>query len=77
MKEANIIFSSLNEVGKEAQVKFVGGCVRKSLCGEKIEDIDLATSITPDEVKKKLSDKPEEDKKSILKNQQKMKLSKF
>tara|TARA_B100001245_G_C22861679_1_gene414326 strand:- start:194 stop:1477 length:1284 start_codon:yes stop_codon:yes gene_type:complete len=56
MKEANIIFSSLNEVGKEAQVKFVGGCVRKSLCGEKIEDIDLATSITPDEVKKKLSD---------------------
>ncbi len=56
MREANLIFSSLNEIGKETQVRYVGGCVRKSLRGEEIDDIDLATSITPDQVKKKLSD---------------------
>ena len=28
---------------KESKVRFVGGCVRKSLCGENIDDIDLAT----------------------------------
>ena len=51
IKEAKIIFSYLNEIGKESKVRFVGGCVRKSLCGENIDDIDLATSLKPDEVK--------------------------
>jgi len=55
VKEAKIIFSYLNEIGKEGEVKFVGGCVRKSLCGENIDDIDLATSLEPDEVKKRLA----------------------
>ena len=54
MKEARTIFSYLNEIGEESKVKFVGGCVRKSLCGEHIDDIDLATSLEPNEVKKKL-----------------------
>ena len=52
VKEAQIIFSYLNEVGKESKVRFVGGCVRKALYGETIDDIDLATSLTPDQVKK-------------------------
>ncbi len=56
-KEAKIIFSYLNEIGKEGTVRFVGGCVRKSLCGESIDDIDLATFLEPDEVKKKLNEK--------------------
>ena len=55
IKEAKIIFSHLNEIGKESEVRFVGGCVRKSLCGEDIDDIDLATSLEPDVVKKRLS----------------------
>ena len=55
IKEAQIIFSHLNEVGKKSEVRFVGGCVRKSLCGESIEDIDLATSLEPEEVKKRLN----------------------
>jgi len=55
IKEAKIIFSYLNEIGKESEVRFVGGCVRKSLCGENIDDIDLATSLEPDEVKKRLT----------------------
>ena len=54
IKEAQIIFSQLNEVGNESVVRFVGGCVRKALRGESIEDIDLATSLEPDEVKKRL-----------------------
>ena len=55
MKEANIIFSHLNDVGEESKVRFVGGCVRKALNGESIDDIDLATSLEPNEVRKKLT----------------------
>ena len=55
IKEAKIIFSLLNEIGEESKVRFVGGCVRRALCGENIDDIDLATSLEPDEVKKKLN----------------------
>ena len=57
IKEAEIIFTHLNEVGNESKVRFVGGCVRKSLSGEEIDDIDLATSLTPIEVKEKLKEK--------------------
>jgi tRNA nucleotidyltransferase/poly(A) polymerase len=57
IKEARIIFSHLNEVGKEDKVRFVGGCVRKSISGENIEDIDLATIFEPDEVKKRLNER--------------------
>ena len=35
IKEARIIFSFLNEAEKEVVVRFVGGCVRKSISGEK------------------------------------------
>ena len=55
IKEAQIIFSHLNELGKENKVRFVGGCVRKAICGENIDDIDLATSLEPDNVKKRLN----------------------
>ncbi len=57
IKEARIIFSQLNEAGKEDKVRFVGGCVRKSISGENIEDIDLATILEPDEVKKRLNER--------------------
>jgi len=55
IKEVQIIFSNLNEVGKKNQIRFVGGCVRKAICGEDIDDIDLATSLEPNEVKKRLN----------------------
>ncbi len=55
IKEARTIFSYLNEIGEESKVRFVGGCVRKSLCGECSDDFDLATSLEPNEVKKKLN----------------------
>jgi len=57
IKEARTIFTLLNEIGKEDRVRFVGGCVRKSISGENIDDIDLATILEPDEVKKRLNKK--------------------
>ena len=57
IKEAQLIFSYLNDDEKENKVRFVGGCVRKALCGEKVDDIDLATSLEPSEVKKRLANK--------------------
>ena len=51
VSEVKLIFSNLNQIGKEDEVRFVGGCVRKSLSGEEIDDIDLATSLSTEEVK--------------------------
>ena len=31
---------------------FVGGCVRKHILNEEIDDIDIATVFTPEEIKK-------------------------
>ena len=57
IKEAQEVFSYLNEDGDEIVVRFVGGCVRKALNGENIDDIDLSTSLHPEEVKKILRKK--------------------
>jgi len=54
LKEARIIFSHLDKIGEQSSVRFVGGCVRKALCGEEVDDIDLATSLEPNAVKKEL-----------------------
>tara|TARA_Y100000590_G_scaffold433763_1_gene551175 strand:- start:3118 stop:4416 length:1299 start_codon:yes stop_codon:yes gene_type:complete len=56
IKEAQIIFSCLNKIDEPNNVRFVGGCVRKALCGEKIDDIDLATTLIPEEVKTRLKE---------------------
>ena len=50
IKEAQTIFSLIGE----KKIKFVGGCVRKALSGEDIDDIDLASELQPQEIKKKL-----------------------
>ena len=55
-KDIKMLFKNL-EIGeiKEKEVAmFVGGCVRNYLQSKKIEDIDIATIFTPDEIKKKL-----------------------
>ncbi len=57
IKEAQEVFSYLNEDRDEIVVRFVGGCVRKALNGENIDDIDLSTSLHPEEVKKILRKK--------------------
>ena len=48
--EIKKIFNSINEYSAESEILFVGGCVRQNILGEKIEDIDLATNLNPDEV---------------------------
>ena len=53
--EAEKIFSCLRQTGKENNVRFVGGCVRKALCGHEIDDLDLATSLEPTESKRRLA----------------------
>ena len=44
------IFNSINNYSLESEILFVGGCVRQNILGEKIEDIDLATNLNPEEV---------------------------
>ncbi len=44
------IFNSINDHSIESEILFVGGCVRQNILGEKIEEIDLATNLNPDEV---------------------------
>jgi len=51
INEARILFSHINETGQESRIRFVGGCVRKALNGESIDDIDLATFLKPNEIK--------------------------
>ena len=46
------IFTILNSE-KKKRAMFVGGCVRKYMLNEKIDDIDIATTLTPDEVIKR------------------------
>ena len=55
-KELQFLFKKLqSDLPKEKVVsRFVGGCVRKHLSGEEIDDIDIATILTTDEVKNKL-----------------------
>jgi len=52
-KETNIekIFKAIENYSQEAELRYVGGCIRKILSNEKVEDIDLATNIEPIKVK--------------------------
>ena len=45
------IFSILDNQDISNKLKFVGGCVRKQLNKEMVNDIDIARSLTPDELK--------------------------
>ena len=51
-KNTNVekIFKSIESFSPEAEVRYVGGCVRKILNREVVDDIDLATNLEPKEV---------------------------
>ena len=55
-KETSIekIFNAIENYSQEAEVRYVGGCIRKILNNEKVEDIDLATNIEQIKVKSAL-----------------------
>jgi poly(A) polymerase len=42
------VIAALEAEGGPACVRFVGGCVRNSLMGQPVDDIDLATRLTPE-----------------------------
>jgi len=47
---ANKIFEAINTYSENSEVRYVGGCIRKVIKKEIVEDIDLATNLTPSEV---------------------------
>ncbi len=57
-KDLKFIFKKLQEgvPNKKVAARFVGGCVRKYLSNEKIDDIDVATILTTDQIKEKFKD---------------------
>ncbi len=54
-KELKFIFKTLhnNFSNDKIVARFVGGCVRKHLSGEAVDDIDVSTILTVDEIKEK------------------------
>ncbi|MDC1154690.1 CCA tRNA nucleotidyltransferase [Candidatus Pelagibacter sp.] len=51
---AQKIFYSINFYSSESEIRYVGGCIRKIINKEKVDDIDLATNLEPSEVCKAL-----------------------
>ena len=54
-RDLKFVFKKLQEdfPNKSKIAMFVGGCVRKHLLNEEIDDIDIATTLTTDQIKKK------------------------
>ncbi len=47
---ANKVFQAINSYSDSSEIRFVGGCVRKTINKEKIDDIDLATNLEPKDI---------------------------
>ena len=54
VKQFSKIFDAINSYSEISEIRFVGGCIRKILSNEKVDDIDLATNLEPNEVLKVL-----------------------
>ena len=44
------IFEAINSFSTESEIRYVGGCIRKIINKEKVDDIDLATNLEPIQV---------------------------
>ncbi len=47
---AHKVFEAINNFNKTSEVRYVGGCIRKIIKKEEVDDIDLATNLIPTEV---------------------------
>ena len=47
---SNEIFKAINSYSSESEIRYVGGCIRKIINKEKVDDIDLATNLEPKQV---------------------------
>jgi len=48
--EIEQIFSAIHSFSKNSEIRYVGGCVRKIINREKVDDIDLAVNLKPKDV---------------------------
>ena len=44
------VFEAINNFNETSEVRYVGGCIRKIIKKEEVDDIDLATNLIPSEV---------------------------
>jgi len=44
------IFEIINSYSSDSEIRYVGGCIRKILKDEKVDDIDLATNLEPQKI---------------------------
>jgi len=51
------IFEAINTYSAESEIRYVGGCIRKIINNERVDDIDLATNLEPKQVCDALSRK--------------------
>ena len=47
---AKKIFMAINNFSSVSEIRYVGGCIRKIINEEKVDDIDLATNLEPNDV---------------------------
>ena len=48
--EVDRIFAAISSFSKNSEIRYVGGCVRKIINREKVDDIDLAVNLKPQDV---------------------------
>ena len=48
-KSISLLFSSIEDYSKTSEIRYVGGCVRKILNNEIVDDIDFAVNLNPNE----------------------------
>ena len=54
---ANKIFEAINNYSESSEVRYVGGCIRKVINKEVVDDVDLATNLKPNEICEALKNK--------------------
>jgi poly(A) polymerase len=54
---ATKIFEAINSFSETSEVRYVGGCVRKVIKKDNIDDVDLATNLKPNEICEALKNK--------------------
>ena len=54
---ANKIFEAINNYSESSEVRYVGGCIRKVINKEVVDDIDLVTNLKPNEICEALKNK--------------------
>ncbi|MDB4157582.1 CCA tRNA nucleotidyltransferase [Candidatus Pelagibacter sp.] len=55
--EIKQIFNAINSFSENSEIRYVGGCVRKIINKEKVDDIDLAVNLKPTDVCEALNKK--------------------